>query len=576
MSDITQIPPLRSSAHGLFRRLPLSLVLPSAAIGAAAGTLTIVLNGSPWLALGIGLAIAALGGIRTQQTNVWRILRMRLALWWRNWRDTGIQPRTEPFDVPIPESGGVRCGMRWDGRHLITMLRADRTALTPTLLSSAEIRTGAAVSLAEVARCLSQFDIRLAAVDVVTLGVRTRGPDNVVQLYEKLLGPLPAAAARTVWLVLRFDPLDNTDAIDNRGSAEEGMIRTALVATRRVAARLATREIRVSVLTADELKAVEAAELHDTDPADWTEDWRALRSSDIELTGYAVRPEQLDSELLSAVWALPGLATLLRLRMTPAAESTTPGHRDDTVTLTALVRQDTAGAEQHDPEQTPAGLGFQPLHGRQRRVLLDGGHLEPAVAACGMPSALARFTVPVGGSGQVIGATGDGFGVAVPLFGPAVRRVEIDGSLRIAQLMILRSIAVGAQVIVHSTRAEEWAHLVSEVDSPAALSVSSPGGGAQHTAAATMIVYDGVASAGQVSEATAVHIRSQAESPGGDADIVLIESADHSGDAVVRTAGGELSIQVVSIQEEARYLGAPEPEPEPEQEPVPESELQPV
>ncbi|WP_194852920.1 type VII secretion protein EccE [Nocardia sp. SYP-A9097] len=561
MSELTPIPPLRPNAHGLFRRMPLSIVLPAAALGAAAGTLTIGLHGALWLACAIGLCLAALGTIRTQQTNIWQILGMRLALWWRNRRDTGSPPRNEPFDVPIPQSAGARCGMRWDGDHLITMLRVDRTEVTPTLLGAAEIRTGAAISLAEVARCLSQFDIRLAAVDIVTLGVRTRGPDNVVRIYEELLGPLPAAATRNVWLVLRFDPLDNSEAIDNRGGGEPGMIRTALVATRRVAARLVTREVRVSVLTAAELAAAEAAELHDTEPGRWTENWHSLDSGGIELAGYAVRPERLDSEVLATVWSLPGLSTLLRLRMTPIIEAETPGRPGDAVALTALVRHDIAGAGQHDPEKTPAELGLRLLRGRQRRVLLDGGQLEPSAAACGTPAALAGFTVPADGGGQVIGATAAGLGVAVPLFGPAVRRVEIVGSLHIAQLMVLRSIAGGAQVIVHSTRPAAWTRLVSAVDSPAALSISSSGGGAQHTASATMIVYDGVASAGQVSEATAVHLRSPAESPGAiaDADVALIESPGGTGEVFIRTAGEELAVQVVSTQEEFGYVNDPEP-----------------
>ncbi|WP_330179065.1 type VII secretion protein EccE [Nocardia sp. NBC_01503] len=564
--NAAEIPPLRSNTRGLFRRLPLSIVLPSAAAGAVAGTLTIALNGELWLTLGVGFAIAALGAVRRRKTNIWRILGMRLALRWRNWRGTDSAPRTEPFAVPIPESGGLHCGMRWDGDHLITMLRVDRTELTPTLLGPAEIRTGAAVSLAEVARCLSQFDIRLAAVDVMTLAVRTRGPHHVVRLYEQLLGPLPATAERNLWLVLRFDPLDNAEAIANRGGAEVGMIRTALVATRRVAARLATRAVRVSVLTAEELAAVEATELHDTDPRQWRESWQALHFGGIDLAGYAVRPERLDSEVLATASALPGLATLTRLRMTSAIGPETPAQRADTVTLTALVRQDTIGAGRQDPEQTPEGLGLLPLHGRQRRVLLDGGQLDRSAAVYGAPAALARLSVPAGGCGPVLGATGDGLGVAIPLFGPSIRRVEIHGSLRFAQLMILRSIAVGAQVIVHSTRPESWDHMVDSVDSAAALSVSSPGG-VQHTAAATMIVYDGVASAGQVSEATAVHIRARV-SQAAEADVVLIESPDRPGDAVVRTAGGELPIHMVSVPQESGFLGVPEPAPAPELQPV--------
>lgn len=540
-----------------FEVMPLAIVLPCAAAGATAATTAIALDAPLWATASAGVAVSALGAARVRKTNIWRILGMRTALWLRNRGANACPSHTEPFDVPVPESGGSHCGMRWDGSHLITMLALDRTAVAPTLLDTDGVHSTSAVSLADVARCLAQFDIRLASVDVLTLGVRTRGPRNVADLYRKLLGPLPAAASRTVWLVLRFDPLDNAGAIDNRGGGQEGMVRTALVATRRVASRLTTRGVRVSVLTAAELAAAEAAALHDTEVAQWSEDWRALRSNSIELAGYAIPPSRLDSGVLAAVWALPGTSVLTRLRLTPVSESNTPGRRETAVALTALVRRDTTGTDDTESDTTPADLGLLPLPGNQRRLLLDGGHLDPSAALSGPPAAMARFTVPVGGCGQVVGATEDGSGVAVPLFGPSVRRVEIVGSLRFTQLMVLRAVAVGAKVIVHSARPQAWAHLVDEIGAPAALCVSSAGG-AHHAASATMIVYDGVTSAGQVSDATAVYAREsediQAAAP--DADVLLIESTDTPGQLVLRTAGDELTVRRVSIPEEFAYLGA--------------------
>ncbi|MET7768245.1 type VII secretion protein EccE [Nocardia sp. NPDC005366] len=580
----TDIPPLRWGPRGLFGRLPLPVVLPSTAAGAAAGTATTAFGGPLWATLGTGLGITMLSAARTRGTNIWRILGIDVALRWRNWRGPVIEPRPEPFDITVAGSGGSPCGMRWDNGHLITMLRVDRTDMTPSLLSATEIRTGAAVSLTEVARCLAQFDIRLAAVDVVTLGARTRGPDEVVRYYERLLGPLPAVATRTVWLVLRFDPLDNADAIANRGGGREGVIRTALVATQRVTTRLSAKGVRISVLTAAELAAAEAELLHDTDPREWTERRRALRCGDLELAGYAVPPEKLDSGALAAVWTVAGTATMTRFRLTPAREPDLSGRHTDEVALTALVRHDTTADRRRDTDRSTDELGLRALNGRQRRVLLDGGQLPAADAACGSPSALARFTVPAGGCGQVIGATDDGFGVAIPLFGPTVRQVKILTSLRLAQSTILRSIAVGARVIVHSTRPHEWEHMVRVVDAPEILSLSSQGGDAQHTAAATMIVYDGVSSAGHVAEGTVVHIRSATDasvtdspvtdspatdspatdfpatdSPAHDADVVLWESPDNPAELRVRTASGELTIAAVSIPEESRYLVAAEP-----------------
>jgi len=549
----SEIPQLRGGKRGPFDRFPLPEMLLSALAGAVAGTTAVAFHAPLWMTLGIGFGIAVLGAVRINERNIWRTLEMRAALRLRSRRSGGTD---EPFDVPVPDAAGERCGMRWDGRHMLTMLRVERVNVAPTLLRPREIRTGDVVQLAEAARCLSQFDIRLAAIDVVTLGVRTSGNHEVVQLYERLLGPLPASTSRTVCLVLRFDPVVNAEAIESRGGGHEGTLRTALVATRRVASRLATRGVRVRALTAAELTAVEAEMLHGAAPGDWTERWHAVQHEEIELTGYAVRPHQLNSEVLAGIWSLPGMSTLLRLRLTPASRSRAPEEDGGEVSVSALVRHDTRAGGHRADRKVLREMGLRPLAGLQRRVLLEGGSLAPVGAASGPPAALAGLAVPAGDCGQVIGATEEGFGVAVPLFGPAVRTVEIVGSLHLVQQMILRAVAVGARVIVHTVRGEAWQHLAAMIDRPESLSVTQPGGGAHHTAAATIIVYDGIGSAGQVSEATVVHVREPGEVSAAvlEADVVLVESAEQPGRVHIRTAGGELAVQVVSIPEERRYL----------------------
>jgi type VII secretion protein EccE len=550
---------LTSDKPGVFHRLPLPVILPAATLGAGVGTAVIAFHGPLLAALGAGVVVAAFGALRVHERNVWRILGMRLALRWRERRHAGIAPSAEPFDVPVPETGGDIYGMRWDGRCLITMLRVEPRGVAPTLMSPTVIRTADEVPLDEVARCLSQFDIRLAAIDVVALGVRVRGNHEAVRIYEQILGSLPATATRTVWLVLRFDPLDNAEAIGNRGGGTEGTVRTAMVATRRVVNRLARHGVRVRVLSAAGLTAAESAARHDTDPGQWREDWHALRCNEIELAGYAIRPDRLNSDVLAGIWAVSGLSTMVRLRVCPAEGADARRESGGRVAVTALVRHDVAGSVTGEVRTALSELGLRSLTGVQRQVLLEGE--EHAAAAYGVPAALTRLTVPSGGCGQVIGATADGFGVAVPMFGPAVRRVEIVGSLRLVQQTTLRAMAVGARVIVHSARPQDWAHLAAQIDAPEALSVSRPGVGAQHTAAATLIVYDGVASAGQVSEATVVHVRAPDEEVSMatlDADVVLIESAERD-EVHIRTAAGELTVRMVSIPEELRYLSAVDP-----------------
>ncbi|MGW5455927.1 type VII secretion protein EccE [Nocardia sp. NPDC003979] len=550
----------RGRHRTIFDYAPLYTVLPCTGAGAAAATSVIAGGGPIGYALGAGVAVAAGGAVRVNESNLWRTLGARGGLWLRN-RGDRAAALAELFDTPISGASPTPCGMRWDGRHLTTMLAMDRTAVRPTLLRVDGVADGPAVALSEVAACLRHFDIRLAAIDVVTFATRAPGPPRVVDLYRRLLGSLPHPVDRPVWLVLRFDPLMNTAAIDIRGGGETGIARAALIATRRVASVLTTRDVRVRILTARERAAVDATLLHDTEPSAWTEHWTCMRNNGIHLTATALPATGLTPAALTTASTLAATAVTTRLRLTPAPSRSALDTPSTDVALTALIRHDSTGVDTADL----ADLGVRPVPGRQRRLLFDAGSLGPEHELIGPATALAEFTVTVGGGGQVVGATEEGAAVVVPLFGPTVRRVEIAGSLRLAQLLVLRAVADGAAVLIHTVRPEAWAHLVDSVDMPAVLALSS--GGVANAAVASMVIYDGVTSAGQVSEATVVYLREHAEAAVRDADVAISESATREGALTVRTrGGGELVVRLVSIPAESEYL-APPPAPGPAEEP---------
>ncbi|MBM4495781.1 hypothetical protein GS426_06645 [Rhodococcus hoagii] len=54
------------------------------------------------------------------------------------------------------------------------------------------------------------------------------------EVYDNLVGPLPAVARRTVWVALRFDAAADGASVARRGGGEEGAARTVAVAARRV------------------------------------------------------------------------------------------------------------------------------------------------------------------------------------------------------------------------------------------------------------------------------------------------------------------------------------------------------
>ncbi|MBR7539946.1 type VII secretion protein EccE, partial [Mycobacterium tuberculosis] len=83
------------------------------------------------------------------------------------------------------------------------MMRIDPPPDALTLLRRGSLSTDQVLPLTEIGRCLSQFDIQLASIDAISTGARTASNGIVARLYDSIIGPLPAIAHRTVWLVLR-------------------------------------------------------------------------------------------------------------------------------------------------------------------------------------------------------------------------------------------------------------------------------------------------------------------------------------------------------------------------------------
>ncbi|MDH6290307.1 type VII secretion protein EccE [Rhodococcus opacus] len=82
-----------------------------------------------------------------------------------------------------------------------------------------------------------QHDISLAGIDIVSHGYRAAAGSPATDVYDRLVGPLPATATRMVWLALRFDATEGVAAVARRGGGEEGVSRAITIAASRVAAR---------------------------------------------------------------------------------------------------------------------------------------------------------------------------------------------------------------------------------------------------------------------------------------------------------------------------------------------------
>jgi type VII secretion protein EccE len=91
--------------------------------------------------------------------------------------------------------------------------------------------------------------------------------------------------------------------------------------------------------------------------------------------------------------------------------------------------------------------------------LLAGRHalaVDGATPVTVSAAALAAIEPTVGGEGLMLGVNRKGEPVIVRLFRPEPTRAALIGGLRCAETLVLRAIAVGAQVIVQSGRPHAW------------------------------------------------------------------------------------------------------------------------
>ncbi|MFC9993684.1 type VII secretion protein EccE [Nocardia sp. NPDC127526] len=565
---------LRSDDMWLFRMMPLRLVVPVVLIGVTASLVAVAFDSPWWGSLIAGIVPALIGLLPVGGIPIGLRIGRWVAYRWRQAR-RGTLDEPTMVDVPLPEGGSY--GLRWDGSLLTMMLRIDPPPDTLTLLRRGSLDTDQVLPLAEIASCLRQYDVELDSADVISTGTRTASTEAVLsgyaatiaplgRLYDEILGPLPAIAHRTVWLVLRLNPLANSKAVNNRGGGPEGALRAAIIATRRVANRLAARGITASVLTTSEMTAAMRELTRGIPVDDFTETAKSLEHNGIHLTTFQIDPELFNSDGLAKIWAVRSLATTVTVRLRPA-KSMSPyaGADTENIEVDARVRYDT----NHELDEAPI-LGLRELPRRQLWALADtlsfgaqevrpGGYRGPL-------EALSDISVPTAGCGQLIGADATGSGIAVPLIGNGSRRIDIISDLHLAQQVILRAIALGAGAVVHTARPGAWQGMIANVGATHALSLASSvthssrgstmNARAPHPAA-TVIVFDGVPATAPPGSATVVTVHETLPpdyQPDADVTIVQHPNAPHT--VTVHTPATKTTAMLVTTPAEQHYLGA--------------------
>jgi type VII secretion protein EccE len=530
------------------RLLPISSLLAGQFFVATGVAVQVLLHRSGWYGAAVGFVLAVAILVPVRGGSIPRHMVERLGFW-NDRRRRRRRPRSfEPFDADLSE--GAKIGFHWDGTVLTSLVRIEQNPQTMTIMEPAMTVSGEMIPLRILAECLRQFDISLESIDVISHGVRAESRDHIGAVYNAVLGPLPATAVRTVCVAVRMDPTRCPVAVRHRGGGWDGIVRTAVTATRRVANRLVDAGLRPHILTAAEIAAVAEELVSGTGSEDLDETWQSCRRGRMELRTFFLKPSMFTASGLGLLWTVPSQSTTVCLSMRREA-------RDELVRLRGLARFDTYGRTRVDLR----GLGQLP--GRQHAALTSTlpvpSPRRPVphwVFGKGLES-LGELALPASGCGQLVGADEHGRAVAVPLFGSRVQRVEMCGTLHLAQQVVLRSLALGARVRVHTRRSAAWRAMAEQVGDHQLLTVnghdaetSPPGRAGEYS----VEMFDGVAERGAQDAVTTMVVKPSHARPAENADVTL-QLVDHERDLVrVGTRSESAVVIMVATDEEMHYI----------------------
>ena len=459
-------------------------------------------------------------------------------------------PLAEPFDAEVGD--GTQIGFRWDGKTLLSLVKIEENPQAMTVLEPGMTVSGETLSIQLVAECLRQFDVTLDSIDVISQGARSHGHSPIAPVYDAVLGPLPAIGHRSVWIALRLDPSLCAEAIRRRGGGREGVLRTAITATRRVANRLTEAGLRPRVMTSSEIahatnQLSDGANLHNVEQT-----WQACKQGHFQLRTYHMTSTMLTTAGVGLLWTIPSYSTTVCISL----------RRDESrglVKIRGVTRLDTQGRSQIQVN------GLENLPGQQFSALLSTLPVPQPKRPVGRwaygigETALQGLALPASGCGQVIGADPEGRAVALPLFGPQIRRVEICGGLHLAQQVLLRSLALGARVRVHTNRPAAWRDMVEQVGDRNLLWVAGFGRGSIQAGLDrnySVEMFDGLATESVRVGVTTMELRRPGTTPSASSDVAL-ELLDVTADTVkVTTRAGSAVVTMVATDEELRYIKA--------------------
>ncbi len=363
------------------------------------------------------------------------------------------------------DTTGQVIGVHWQRTTVSCIIEILPPEPTTTVLGRASAATRYTLPIETLASCLRQHDIAVSSIDITALGFRSSPGAAATEVYEELIGPLPAVATRTVWVAVTLDVRANARAIELRGGSRAGAARTAVVATTRVARALQAEGLSSRVLTSAQLRSAVVHLCRGVSTDDLTQTWSAAPLPGVSSVGFGMDCSAITAEDIATLWSTPSLGTTMTFHLQPTRD------------IGKLRIRGSCRFAARSGAAKPSVRGSTSMSGSQR----DGIFAQLPLAVPGLKtlspsrtlevSRLDDLDLPVSGCGQLLGSDAAGHGVAVRLFGPGLARVRIAGELYLAQQLLFRAIATGARVLVRSDRPHAWRSLLDAIGAPDRLSV---------------------------------------------------------------------------------------------------------
>lgn len=486
------------------------------------------------------------------------------ARWLRDWigyrlrRSSPALARVGPAAIhDIQVAAGV-CGIRTAGTTLVAMVQLAPNLDLPTVIAETSVYTEDTVAVDTLIPMLDQFGIGID-VDIVTTGQRMRPAGSYSMLYDQLVGAHPVVGNRLTWLVIRLDQEQNLAALTRRGRCEVVGPKALATAAYRIANRLRERGIAAQVLPAAAMNEAMLILRAGVDPSDMREQWGRLEASVPGrcVTSFLVDWTRLGDSGLDDCWTWNRGHTTLVLALTgsphgpralvrfvgPPAAPALPDY------LRTLCGRQAVALE----ASLPSAISLRTLP-----TLPSKGDIAPAELVEGL-------AIPIGPSGQILGAISGQpqRTLALALFDPARyqprrRTIDVRTALSVAQQIILRAMAVGADIEVYSSRPQHWRQLVAAVGDPRSLRLAADAGSAAEdpdmgASPATIAVFDQVQPRNSAAPTIVTIGEPVAGSPRRVADLQIRQVSATTVDVTIpmRT----VRVELIEPRGETRYVG---------------------